>query len=150
MKKFTVVFVIILLGVFQFVFAEDERALDTVDWEAFSQNLVNAFVVRNDGVKIGAMKNIITYSDYLDVRDAAFDVVRIYRYHSDQRVRQMAAVAITKMHNKWAMYFLKRNAKFEDNPVIKRQILDYIQRDKQQALTEKESEVTRLIAEIER
>jgi len=125
MKKFLIVSIVILLGIFQLALAEDERSLDNVDWEAFSKNLVNAFVVGNDGVKVGAMKNIITYGDYLNVENAAFDVVKIYRSHPNQRIRQMAAITITKMNNKWAMYFLKRNGKFENNLLIKGQILDY-------------------------
>jgi hypothetical protein len=149
MKKVFIVSIVIMLGVIQLAFAENERSLDTVDWEAFSTNLVNAFTVGNDGVTVGAMKNIITYSDYLDVENAAFDVVRIYRNHPNQLVRQMAAVTITKMNNKWALYFLKRNAKFEDNPHIKRQILDYFKQDQQQALNNRGSEVTKLISELE-
>jgi hypothetical protein len=139
---------VFLLGLFQLTFADDERPLDTVDWETFSENLVNAFVVGNDGVKVSAMQNIITYSNYLDVQDAAFDVVRIYRNHPNQKVRQMAAVTITKLNNKWAEYFLKSNTKFEDNPMIKRQILNYFKQTQRQALNSAESDVAGLISEL--
>ena len=141
---------VLVIGLFQFAVADDERSLETVDWETFSDNLVNAFQVGNEGVKLAAMQNIITYSDYLDVRDAAFDLVRIYRHHKDQRVRQMAVVALHKINNNWAMHFLERSLKFEKNPTIAHQIACCVLKKKNMELTDAENSVATLIADLER
>lgn len=90
-------------------------------WEAFSKNLIRALESTNEGLQISAMRMIIRYSDNLDVKDAAFDLVRIFRNHHDQRVRRLAMVTLYHIQNDWAMYFLKRNRQFEKDKTILRQ-----------------------------
>lgn len=90
-------------------------------WEAFSKNLIKAVESTNEGLQISAMRMIILYNDNLDVKDAAFDLVRIFRNHPDQRVRRLAMVTLYYIQNDWAMYFLKRNRQFEKDKAILRQ-----------------------------
>ena len=141
MKYFMVLAVLLSLFISQVAFAGDNSRLDKVNWEAFSANLVK-------GVKQAAMQHIITYGDRLDVNEAVFDIVRIYRFHKNERFRQMAVVALSKINSDYAAYFLKRSLKFEKNPTIYRQILDYVYRYQQQQLTRQDSRVDMLIAEI--
>jgi hypothetical protein len=90
-------------------------------WNAFSKNLVRAIQSSNEGLQISAMSMIIRYGDSLYVKDAVFDLVKIFRNHSDQRVRRLAMVTLYKIQDGWAMYFLRRNRQFEKNQTILRQ-----------------------------
>ena len=148
MKYFMVLAVLLSLFISQVAFAGDNSRLDKVNWEAFSANLVKGLAMDNDGVKQAAMQHIITYGDRLDVNEAVFDIVRIYRFHKNERFRQMAVVALSKINSDYAAYFLKRSLKFEKNLTIYRQILDYVYRYQQQQLTRQDSRVDMLIAEI--
>lgn len=92
-----------------------------VNWEAFGKNLVKAIQSDNEGLQQSAMCMIIRYADYLNVKDARFDIVRIFRSHKNPRVRQLAMVTLYQMKDGWAMYFLKRNIKFEKDECILKQ-----------------------------
>ena len=65
------------------------------------------------------MQLVITYADKLDVSDAALDLVRLYRTHKDERVRQMALVTIHTINNDWAAGIVKRDYAFEKSNKIK-------------------------------
>lgn len=99
--------------------AETTADLSTVDWEAFSTNLVRALASDNDGLHVSAMQLIIKYGDRLDVDRARFDVMRLYRDHDDDRVRRMAVVTLGTMQNGWALGFLTRSIDFEKNPAVR-------------------------------
>ncbi len=131
--------VLIVLGMFQVLLAGNHERYEKTDWKAFSENLTNAIASDNEGLRQSAMQHIITYSSKLEMDGAVFDLVRIYRYEKDQRVRQMAVVALNKIGNSWAMNFLKRNLRFEDNPVIYRQIVDCTYNNQQKEVAEVES-----------
>ena len=92
-----------------------------VDWEAFGKNLVKAIQSNNEGLQRSAMCMIIRYADYLDVKEAKFDIVRVFRSHKNPKVRQLAMVTLYHMQDAWAMGFLKRNIKFEKNECILKQ-----------------------------
>jgi hypothetical protein len=124
MKKIIFIMLILVFGLSQFVMAgNDDRAAKT-NWEAFSANLVKALATDNEGLRLSAMQHVITYHQNLKVNAAVFDLVRIYRLHHNQRVRQLAVVTLYHIGDDWAMNFLKRNLRFEENPTIRRQILD--------------------------
>lgn len=88
------------------------------NWEAFGKNLVKAVATPNEGLQLAAMGMIIRYADSLDVKDAVFDIVRIFRSHKDTRVRRLAMVTLSKIKVEWTMYFLKRNRQFEKDETI--------------------------------
>ncbi len=92
----------------------------TVNWDAFSKNLVRAIQEGNEGLQQSAMCMIIRYGDYLHVKDARFDIVRIFRSHKNPKVRQLALVTLYKIQDPWAMYFLSRNIRFEKDEAIKK------------------------------
>lgn len=88
-------------------------ALSEVQWDAFSNNLVKAFTTDNEGVKLAALQLVIKYSDYVDVHQARFDMMRLYRDHKDNNVRRMAVVALGSIDNRWAIHFFERAVHFE-------------------------------------
>ena len=94
-----------------------------VDWTAFSKNLVQALQSDNEGLMQSAAQMIIKYGDQLDVNDAVFDVMRIYRNDKNQQVRRLALVTLTNMDSEWAKGFLKREIQFEGDPEIKKQLV---------------------------
>lgn len=117
-----IILILILLIVFNsLIWGEDAVQNTKVNWTAFSRNLVKAIATQNDGLRISALSMIVKYSENLDVDDAVFDIVWIFRNSNDTRVRQLALVTLHKMENSWAMDFLKRNLKFEENETIRNQ-----------------------------
>jgi hypothetical protein len=151
MKNLIFVLIVTLFCVFQFSYAGSKEQMEKIDWKGFSENLVTGLSIDNDGIRQAAMKHIITYGDYLDVNDGVFDLVKIYRNHKNDKFRQMAVVALGKVQNKWSMYFLKSNLKFEENENIRRQILHaiYLQKRTQMATTN-ETEMAELLTAIEK
>jgi hypothetical protein len=149
MRRFTIFSIAVFLVVAQLAFAGDLDRYEKTDWKAFSKNLVKALTLDNKGVKVAAMQNMITYSKYLNVEDATFDLIRIYRYNDNQKIRQLAVVALHHVGNNWAMDFLKRSIKFEENETIKRQIVDCLL-SKKDDLALSENEVKDLLAILEK
>jgi hypothetical protein len=90
-----------------------------VNWDAFSKNLVLALGTTNTGLQLSAMGMIIRYSDNLQVNDAVFDIMRIYRLNKDPQVRILALVTLHKIKNDWSMYCLKSNMRFEKDERVK-------------------------------
>jgi hypothetical protein len=88
-------------------------------WKAFSKNLVVALNTENEGVRIEAMRLAIQYADYVDVKAARFDLMRLYRDHEDDAVRRMAVVALSKSGGGWALGFIERAMRFEQSPCVR-------------------------------
>ncbi len=103
-------------------FSTPEPTWTEADWAAFSQNLVVGLATDNDGLRASALQMIVRYGDKLDVQDATFDVVRIYRSHKDERMRRLAAVTCAHMKSKWAVSFLRMSEPFERSQKVKRTI----------------------------
>jgi hypothetical protein len=103
-------------------FATPETTWSEADWEAFSENLIAGLRSDNDGLRASALQMIVRYGDRLDMSEAAFDVVRLYRDHEDERVRRLAAVTCTKLKSKWAVSFLRMSEPFERSESIQHTI----------------------------
>lgn len=91
-------------------------------WHAFSKNLVRAMATDNQGLRTEAMRLIIQYAPQVDVDAARFDLMRVYRNHSDERARRMAVVALGKIQDPWAMGFLRRAVQFEQSECVRQTI----------------------------
>jgi hypothetical protein len=104
-------------------FSGEQAETNQVNWNAFSKNLVKAISSDNEGLQRSAMRLIIHHAENVNVDQAVFDLVRIYRSNKNEKVRQMVVVALYRIQNKWAMDFLKHDLKFEDSPVLQKQIL---------------------------
>ena len=120
MKHFTFLLSLVLI----FTFATATLAGDNEEnWEKFSQSLVKMFKSDNDGLKQSAMQRIIQYSDKLDVKEAAFAIYNIYRWHKDIHVRRLALIALYKTNYDWAMKQIVQDLKIESSPALKRQMV---------------------------
>ena len=116
-RLFTMVIIFTLFS-FNSLFAQYEK----VNWELVNKQLVHSLQSQNETIQQCAMQSVITWSEWVNVDDAVFDVMRIFRYHEDQKVRQMALMTLYKMNNDYARDRMKMFIKFEDNPKIKRSL----------------------------
>lgn len=96
-----------------------EATWKAADWDAFSQNLVAALAGENEGLKLSALQMIVRHGEHLDVRDAEFEVVRLFRDHPDRQVRRLAAVACSELKSGWAMGFLRMSEDFEKDDRVR-------------------------------
>ncbi len=122
MKKLTSKFIIIIIFGIVVTGLQGISASD-VEWAKFSKNIVKALKSDNPGLQKSAMQMVIKYGDKLDVEDAVFDVMRIFRNEKDRGERRLALATMVSMNNDWAMGFLKRQSEFENDPVIKNQLI---------------------------
>ena len=91
-----------------------------VDWEILSENIVNAIQSDNPGLQQSAMRLVIQFSDYVDVDEALLDMMRLYRFSDNSKVRQLALVTLNKIGDEYAMDFVRRNLEYEtDEKIIK-------------------------------
>jgi hypothetical protein len=91
-------------------------------WERASKTMVKGLKNGNDGLKQSIMQNIIRYSDKVDVDEALFDILKIYRDHENDGMRQLALITLYKMDNQWVIAFLERAIKFEKSDRIRKSI----------------------------
>jgi hypothetical protein len=118
MSKFLLSFLIVSL-LSSFAFADSPKS--QVDWTLFGDNLQTSLKSGNIGVKLSAMQLIIEYSADLNVAgtEAVYEVMREFRNNADQSIRKLSLITLYKMNNDWAIDFLKRHHKFEENKEIK-------------------------------
>jgi hypothetical protein len=90
--------------------------------KAFSKNLIKALKSGNPGLQQSAMQMVIRYGSLLDVKEAEFDVMRIFRSDKSQGTRLLALMALIDMDSKWAVGFLRTQVEFEKDPMIKKQL----------------------------
>ncbi|MFQ5568593.1 MAG: hypothetical protein ACE5G0_02895 [Rhodothermales bacterium] len=96
-------------------------------WANFDNNLASALTSNNDGVKEGALRQIIRHGEYLDMsRLSAFDVMRIYRNHKDDDMRHLAVLALGNMNDRWAIEFLDMLSGFETSEKIQKTMDDVV------------------------
>jgi len=98
------------------------KQAEAAKWEAFSENIVHALQSDNEGAKLGALQMVIRYGADLNVDEAIFDVMRLYRDNDDDDVRRMAVVAMGQMKNAWAIGFLRLSKDFEQSPTVRKTI----------------------------
>ena len=91
-----------------------------VDWDLLSKNLVMGIQSGNPGVQQAAMRLVIQYSEKIDLDDAERDLMYIYRFDDDSKMRQMALVTLHKINSEYAMDFAKRNLEFETDEKVLR------------------------------
>jgi hypothetical protein len=90
------------------------------DWELISENLVVGIQSGNPGVQQAAMRMVIQHPQNLDVDEAINDLMHIYRFNEDTKMRQLALVTLHKINSEYAMDYAKRNLEFEnDEKVLK-------------------------------
>ena len=98
-----------------------------IDWKLVSKNLVRSLASDNEGLRQSAMAFFVEHADKLDINEAVYDVMRVYRNHPDLRVRKLALVTLYKMQNSWAMEFLKVDLRFQDQEQLKQMVAAIVQ-----------------------
>jgi len=117
------IFLILLISMFVCIWTTQAMSADKKDqWELASKNMVEGLKNGNEGLKQSIMQNIIRYSDSLDVNEALFDILSIYRDHENEGMRQLALITLYKMKSQWALSFLERAIKFEKSEKIRKSI----------------------------
>lgn len=146
--KATMLFLVLLLAATPTVSAEPDREPDpepvtisaataarmsAAKWEQFGNTLVSALDSGHHGLQQGALRMIIQYGAYVDVKDGVFDAMRLYRDHEDDNVRRMAVVALGEMKSEWAVRFLERAIHFERVPSVQQTMRAVIQQHRVRA-----------------
>ena len=123
MKKMTVILTVLM----SFLFIGNLPAVEqSVDWDAFSLNLVQALKSNSEGLQLSAMQLVVKHGDKVWVNDAAYEIYQVFRYHKNNRIRQLALVTLYKMDNAWFKDVLKEDVKTETSPIIKHQMIAII------------------------
>ena len=122
MQRVKLLAAVFMVAVFFFSAGSQTVLADDVNWDAFSVNLVKALKSENDGLRRSAMSKVIKYGEKLNVDEAVFDVMKVFRSNNNVKDRQLALVTLHKMQNSWAMDFLKRHLSLEKDDELKHQI----------------------------
>lgn len=122
MKHSTFRFSVILAVLAMFTFNAFATEESEAKWDDFSKNLVKALTSENNGIQKSAMQMVIKHGDKVDVNDAAYDVLYVFRTDENQKVRQLALSTLAKINNDQVNYLLERQIKFEADPVIRKQL----------------------------
>lgn len=122
MKKCNITIYLVALALMLMIIntASAQATERKVDWDLVSENLVIGIQSENPGVQQAAMRLVIQHPDKLNIDDALFDLMRIYRFSDDTKMRQLALVTLHKIGSEYAMDFAKRNLEFEtDKKILK-------------------------------
>ena len=65
---------------------------------------------------------VIKHGPRVDVKDAVYEILHVFRTHENAKVRLLALVALSKIDHARTNYLLKRQIAFEADPIVKRQI----------------------------
>lgn len=129
----------VVLVMFSLLISSNSLAGNQSDkWKQASRNMVYGLKNGPDGLQQSILQNIIRYSDHLGVKEAVFEVMAIYRNHPDQRVRQLALIALSKMNSNWALSHLERSVKFEKSPQLRKTICAILHHCKRPIYIEKD------------
>lgn len=115
------------LGVALLGWSNSSAQENPVNWNAVSKNLVRSLTTGNEGLRQSAMDFYIQHADKLDINDAVYEVMHVYRNSKNDREQKLALVTLYKMQNKWAMEFLKVDLRFQDSAELKRMVAAIVQ-----------------------
>jgi hypothetical protein len=106
--------------------ASAAEAVSAQQWALFSDRLVDALGSDHAALQQAAMRLVIRYGKDVNVKDAVFDVMRVYRDGQSDALRRMAVVTLANMKSDWALKFLERSERFERSPCVQKTIHDVI------------------------
>ncbi|KPL17369.1 MAG: hypothetical protein AMS26_01070 [Bacteroides sp. SM23_62] len=95
---------------------------EDMDWKGYNDNLLRFLRSNDDSLKILAMQSIILHGDKVNVNQEVYTIYNIYRSHKNEKVRQLALVALYKINNVWVLKNLIKDYYKETNLVIRGQI----------------------------
>ena len=122
MKRFSIALIAVILFSFFSIAALSAQEKIKTDWDAFSKELLKSIDSSNEGVQLSALQRIIQYSDSLNIANARYSVMNIFMKNEDQKIRQLALAALSKINNPLDMGRLELHFKWEKDPVIKMHI----------------------------
>ncbi len=117
-KYFVTVIIIVTLSITGLFAGEKSEAY----WNKFSKNLVHALKSENTGVKQSAMQMVIRFKDHVDVDEARFAVMDVFKKSNNRQERQLALMTLYAIGHTLDMGYLERYVSFEEDAVVKRQI----------------------------
>ena len=95
---------------------------DILIWNDTPEQLAQ-FIKSKEDKQIGfALQKIIEKPEIVNSTALAYDIYRIYKHHQNDKVRQMALIALYKMEYYFLLKNLKDDLYIENNPQIKNQI----------------------------
>lgn len=120
MLKYLIFFTIVVMVFTQnFLFAQN----DLLTWNGNSEELLEFIKSTNEHNQVFALQKIIMNPENVKANYVAYDIYKMYRNHKNDKIRQMALVALYRMEYYWLLKNLKEDLYFEKNPEIRRQIL---------------------------
>lgn len=96
------------------------KASPSLDNDTFSKALTQALKHENQGVRMDALRQMALYGENLDLSNAIFEIVRIYRSSEDENTRILALQVLADSKSSWAADFLSRSIKFEKSERVTR------------------------------
>lgn len=102
--------------------ASAAKALKKAEWAQFSDRLVDALGSSHVGLQQAAMRLVIKHGSNVEVEEAVFDVMRVYRDGDNENLRRMAVVTLSNMKSDWAIKFLERSERFEKSDAVRQTI----------------------------
>lgn len=99
-----------------------QNEMTATDWASYGEVLVDAIKSGNELLVRAALRLSIQYAESVDVSAAIIDMMSVYREHDDDRVRQLAAVALASTESAIALGYLRLSVDFEKSPAVKRTI----------------------------
>ncbi len=82
--------------------------------DVLTRTLSDALESAHFGIQTSALRLMIQYGDQVAFSHrTVIEVVRLYRDHSDDRVRRMAVVALGALDDEWGLDFLRRSLPYE-------------------------------------
>ena len=114
---------VLVLAVTSPALAQDaprDTMMTGAQWEAFNESLVDAIHSDHEGSKMGALKQIAMYGEYMDWPELTIiEVVRTSREADDTASRRLAVVAAANMGSGWAIEYYDMLSRYEEDPAVK-------------------------------
>jgi hypothetical protein len=121
-KTFFMTFVFILIS--GIIYTQS----DILIWNGSSDEL-DAFIKSKDENKISfALQKIIMNPETVKLSYAAYDIYNIYRFHKNDKIRQMALVALYKTKHYFLLKYLRDDLYKEKNLQIRKQIYSILEK----------------------
>lgn len=117
-KYFVAAIIIVALSVSGLFAGEKTEAY----WNKFSKNLIQGLKSENIGVKYSSMQMVIRFKDYVDVDEARYEVMEVFKKSKNRQERQLALVTLHAIGHTLDMGRLERQLKFEEDKVVQKQI----------------------------
>jgi len=101
---------------------------DILIWNETAEELAQFIKSKDDNKKVFALQRIIENPKIVNSNDLVYDIYRIYKNHQNDRLRQMALMALYKTEYFFLLKNLKDDLYQERNPKIRYQIYKILEK----------------------